>query len=137
MNGMKRYAGRVIFQMVLFTIFIVYFGLPAYKRYEEKEVMVVRSRRPTGGIRAPAITISARNPQTTLGFRGNTSQDVLELCSNETIIDNCISKHTYNQSEVVNDILLGFVTKEQACKPRIVYDSFLWEKYGFREACFF
>ena len=59
---------RPCLQLVLLVIFLHYFGLPAVSRYQKMEVMVVSSRRDTGGIQAPAITIAAGNPH---GWRDN------------------------------------------------------------------
>ena len=57
----------------LISIFFVFFGHPAIQRFEEKKVMVITSQRKTEGIKAPAITISARNPETEFGWGNGTS----------------------------------------------------------------
>ena len=54
---------RPSLQLVLPVIFLHYFGLPAVSRYQKMEVMVVSSRRDTGGIQAPAIIIAALSPK--------------------------------------------------------------------------
>ena len=61
---------KILFQIMLFVIFLLFFGLPVIERYQDMEVMVVTSKRTTEGIEAPAITIAAFNPQTKTGWRG-------------------------------------------------------------------
>ena len=56
---------KTLVQIALFVAFLYFFGLPAIKRYQDKNVMVVTSMRDTDGIEAPAITILALNPDRT------------------------------------------------------------------------
>ena len=65
---------KTLVQIALFVIFLYFFGLPAIKRYQDKKVMVVTSKRDTEGIEAPAITIAALNPDTLSGWKGNISE---------------------------------------------------------------
>ena len=48
---------RLIVQIWLFGMFMHLFGKPALERYLDKKVVVVTSRRETGGTEAPAITV--------------------------------------------------------------------------------
>ena len=49
---------KPLLQLSLLTIFLVYFGLPAIQRFGEEKVMVISSRRDTGGIETLAISIA-------------------------------------------------------------------------------
>ena len=73
-------------QLVLLAIFLHYFGLPAVSRYQRREVMVVSSRRDTGGIQAPAITIAAMSPEDLSGWKDGFNQ----YLSNESICNSNI-----------------------------------------------
>ena len=57
LKGKERFCQcfRLSMQLVLLVIFLHYFGLPAVSRYQMREVMVVSSRRDTGGIQAPGL----------------------------------------------------------------------------------
>ena len=79
--------------------------------------MVITSRRNTRGIEVPAITIAARNPTTDFGWRNSTYADkdiIAEICNFTTSHDmeNCIVENTYEQNEMINDVLLGYSDKK-------------------------
>ena len=101
---------KPVLQLGLLAVFLFYFGLPAVERFRERKVLLVSSRRASGGILAPAITIMARNSQFE-GWRNVEpphSYDIIERkCSNKTI-EKCIHDNTFNRSELVNDVLIGF-----------------------------
>ena len=98
---------RIILQLVLASIFLFYFGIPAIKQFLAKEVMVVKTMRESGGkISAPSISINARNPRTKRGWKGGDAEYESCLQSNRSEI--CIERGTYNQSEVFNNIFLGY-----------------------------
>ena len=49
---------RLFLQLLLLSIFLYFFGLPAIGKYLKQDVMVVEMNIDTGGIPLPAITIS-------------------------------------------------------------------------------
>ena len=103
--------------LMLMTIFMVYFGLPALGRFGEEKVMVITSRRKTEGIEAPAITIAARNPTTELSWRNSSyaDKDILDAICNFTTshdMETCIVENTYEQNEMINDVILGYSDKK-------------------------
>ena len=105
---------RVVLQMALVFIFLYFFGMPAIKRFLAREVMVVKTLRNTGGkTAAPSITINARNPKTLRGWRGDerNSEKYLEACLRQNNNAKCIDNETYGQSDVFNDLLLGYSQK--------------------------
>ena len=51
-------------QIWLFGMFLHLFGKPAVERYLDKKVMIVLSRRETGGTEAPAITVVIKREET-------------------------------------------------------------------------
>ena len=113
-------------QIILLTIFLHFFGLPALHSYREMKVMVISSRRDTGGIQAPAITLSSRNPDTKIGWRNNIrGYNIIEsTCKNFTAIEDCITKNTFEQSEVFKDVLLGFKAKQSILTTNLWSEDF-------------
>ena len=104
---------RPALQVVLLVIFLHYFGVPAVSRYQRREVMVVSSRRDTGGIQAPAITISALSPEDLSGWKSGFEDASITCISNiSSIAQKCIEQKTYNQSETLNDVTLGYVKRQ-------------------------
>ena len=113
-------------QVILLTIFLHFFGLPALQNYREMKVMVISSRKDTGGIQGPAITLSARNPHTKIGWRNNIrGYNIIEsTCKNFTAIEECITKNTFNQSDVFKDVLLGVKTKKSILTQNLWSEDF-------------
>ena len=105
--------GRAVLQVFLLVVFFAYFGWPAVERYLERKVMVVKDQRNTGGIPAPSITLEVRNPYS--GWRHREIWGVEKNCNNTeeyNSIEQCIESNTFNQSEIVNDVLLGMIDKK-------------------------
>ena len=48
---------RPTLQTILGIVFFIFFGLPQLQRFLEKNVMTISTKRNTGGIEAPAVTI--------------------------------------------------------------------------------
>ena len=44
-------------QILLFFLFLAFFGLPSYKQYQKQETLVIKTERETEGIEVPAVTI--------------------------------------------------------------------------------
>ena len=52
-------ATHLILHVVLFILFLIFFGVPSVKKYLDKETIVIYSEEQTNGIEAPAITLVA------------------------------------------------------------------------------
>ena len=89
---------RFLFQLVLFTIFLYFFGLPAVEKYCRKEVILVETIKNEDGIHAPAITIALPD---------QLEEDVFERCN--TSIEACIMASTFNSTNIIKSVLLGWV----------------------------
>ena len=88
---------RLIFQLVLFAIFLYFFGLPAVEEYMRKEVMVVETEKDMGGIPIPAITIAVPD---------QLEEDVFDRCNMS--LDKCIMARTPNASNLIESVQLGY-----------------------------
>ena len=70
----------------------------------EHNVMVVKNKRDTGGIEAPAITIVARNPDIKKGWKKtvvlrNTNELIKGYCSEYEDIQKCIHENTFDKED--------------------------------------
>ena len=60
---------RVIIQLWLLGLFLHFFGYPAVKKFQEKKVLVVTSKRNTNGTQAPALAIVVKRKETKTGWK--------------------------------------------------------------------
>ena len=105
---------RLIVQIWLFGMFLHFFGKPALERYLDKKVIVVTSRRETGGTPAPALTIVVKRSDTGTAWKKEALRSKLfveSICGepknqNQSITD-CIEENTYDQSEISQSVNLG------------------------------
>ena len=98
---------RLFLQLLLLSIFLYFFGLPAIGKYLKQDVMVVEMKIDTGGIPLPAITIS-----------GSAASDI--PCFSRNLTTSCIEANTYNLSQNLKDIILGYTRKESVSLDRKV-----------------
>ena len=99
---------RLIVQICLFGMFLYLFGKPAVERYLEKKVVVVTSRRETGGTEAPAITVVVVNRNLTSWKKEVPSSEIHGLACgepgpNQSIIG-CIEESTYGSVSAGREI---------------------------------
>ena len=77
--------------------------------------MVVDGRTESNGIEAPAVTVCGRSPKFSRGWRGNVTGTfgIIKLaCGDATDVEECILTKTFNRTEVVHDVLLGYMTRK-------------------------
>ena len=53
------FVSKTILQLLLFSLFLSFFGIPSFNQYQRKETIIVKSEVETTGIEAPAVTIQA------------------------------------------------------------------------------
>ena len=129
---------RLIVQILLFGMFLYLFGKPAVDRYLDKKVMVVTSRRETGGTQAPALTIVVKREDSATGWKKTVSGSkyfVESLCSktglNQSIID-CIEENTYDLFEISQGVNIGLGGSSKMVKNQWIEDftySFMGRTY--------
>ena len=76
--------------------------------------MIVASKKESGGIKVPAITISVWHPESNKGWKTapRTDLNIIEAqCSKKPITD-CIIEKTFNQTDVIKDVILGSSRKK-------------------------
>ena len=107
-------SAKFLLQILLFGLFLYFFGIPAVERYQEKKVLVVKSVRDTGGLEAPAVTIIVKRNTTHTGWKKPdlyVSNFVQNSCGtkkrkNQTITA-CIEKRTFDRSEICTAVNIG------------------------------
>ena len=123
------FSARLIFQILLLTMFLIFFGVPYVQKYLEMNVMVVKNKRHTGGIEAPAITIVARHPNTKQGWTNgqkitNNNKQVEGHCGETSNIGKCISQKTYDQVDAIKAVTIGFDKQEPQMDPKLWTEDF-------------
>ena len=102
---------KLLLQLALLFIAVVFFGLPSWETYQAGEVLLVKRERQHQTLAAPAITICPGNPFTDAGFSRNVSihdGTILEaLCNNVTDLAQCLESESYILQNHVN-ITMGF-----------------------------
>ena len=109
-----KYGAKPLLQIGLLIVFFYFFGWPSVLRFSERKVMVIESRKNTGGIKIPAITIAGWNRDSKNGWKSNTSNgwNLIEFYCSNTNVDRCINDKTFNETELLHDFMLGFSARE-------------------------
>ena len=136
MNRSHLFSAKPFCQISLFVIFLHFFGIPNIERYLRQEVMVVSSTKNSKGIPAPTISVFAANAITKRGWRSNNTTPSVELidfhCGDASDIQKCITEETYNRSDVVKQVQIGYRTNESLMDPRFWQEEFKHPYYGRR-----
>ena len=122
---------KIILQLSLLTLFILFYGLPAFERFNRKETIVVKLKKNSGGVEAPSITVAARNLETMVGWKVNSSEikgaprnDLLKpICKHFSNVEQCIDNKTFPASDFIKDILVGFDDKTSLMGGNKVWTS--------------
>ena len=109
---------KLIIQLWLFGLFLHFFGQPAMKKYQEKKVLVVTSRRGTEGTQAPAVTIVVNNKNMKTGWKKEGwTGFVKTLCKDANTTEalvSCIENQTYDLMEITTRVTSGAAIKDYA-----------------------
>ena len=128
------FLAKLICQIGLFVFFLYFFGVPSIKRYQKKEIMVVSSKKHSGGILAPTISVVARNPFSRKGWKSDnitSSVEVIEdQCGKAKDVQKCILERTYSLSDLVKDADIGFDKKESLMDSSLWHEDFTNTFYG-------
>ena len=108
---------HLILHVVLFTLFLIFFGVPSVKKYLDKETIVIYSEEQSNGIEAPAITFVAmrKTPSVAKGWKSAHHNITFETFAmfdhcqglNFTNMDVCLKKNTIAKDEFLNSARIG------------------------------
>ena len=111
----------LLLHLLLFLLFLAFFGVPAIEKYLERKTIVIFSEEQTNGIEAPAITFVPSN-YSIFGWKSveestedpNTSFDMVDHCRrlNATEMESCISHDTFQLDDFLRAARLGFYSEE-------------------------
>ena len=109
---------KTILQLILFLVFLFDYGLPAIYKYLEEKTIRIKVKRQGDGIEAPAITLAAWNKDTSIGWLNKSKEIVHDFdslrfqCKDFDDIVQCVTNQTYEQSDFVKDIIIGYEEKQ-------------------------
>ena len=124
---------NVILQVLLFLLFLIYFGIPSVEKYLEKQTIVITSEEITNGIEAPAITIVALNSRSIPGWKSVdqnlnfNSFSMVRHCQrmNFTDMGTCKTMDTLNLGDFLHTARLG-VFEESSTPINSSNSSSMW-----------
>ena len=104
---------KAILQLVLFILFLHFFGVPSFETYHKKETFIAKYEVDTGGIEAPAVTIQAT--QNNSGWKSTgggkvywKSFEVFQHCARINLtIEECIKEDSIGLNEFLEDVRFG------------------------------
>ena len=106
-----------LLHLVLFLLFLGFFGGPAIEKYLDRRTIVIFSEELTNGIEAPAITFSP-SKHSILGWKTvnesmkdpTTSFDMVDHCHglNTTDVETCVSHDTFQLADYLRTARIGF-----------------------------
>ena len=99
---------KTILQLLLFCLFLSFFGIPSFTQYQKKETIVVRSEKDTDGIEAPAVTLAATRNR--FGWKSAQNESfwynfvLYEHCERINMtIEQCIQKDSFKLTDFLAD----------------------------------
>ena len=110
-------------QLMLFSLFLYMYGLPALVRMNQRATIVIKSKVDTDGILAPSFTIAARDQTTGLSWKmekrisNNSSTDfrdsdiLAEQCKDFPTVEQCLDSLTFDWTDFIKGTLLGYREK--------------------------
>ena len=98
------FISKTILQLLLFCLFLGFFGISSFSKYQKKETIVIKSEKDTDGIEAPAVTLVAT--QNKFGWKSAQKEsfwynfELYEHCEriNRTI-EQCIQKDSFKLTD--------------------------------------
>ena len=100
---------KTILQLLLFCLFLGFFGIPSYDQYQRKETIIVKSELETTGIEAPAVTLQAT--QNNFGWKSTENGslwqefDLYEHCERINMtIEQCIQTDTITLKDFLTNV---------------------------------
>ena len=94
---------KIITQIVLLVIFLIFFGMPAIERFLKKEVLIVETLKHTDGVPSPAITFSVPGQVTS------------HSCFDKNLsAEDCLEKTFLKQPDIIKSVIVGVTLQREA-----------------------
>ena len=118
---------KTFLQLLLFSLFLAFFGIPSLIQYQRKEIIVLKSETKTGnGIQPPAVTLVAK--QNSLGWKTAEKDqfwqdfDLSDHCRRINMtVDDCIKKDSFELTDFLEEAKFIGVNKNYS--PPILFNS--------------
>ena len=94
-----------VFVIMLCIIFLRFFALSTFEKWEKQDVQIVRRKEPRDSLPAPGVTICPVKAGSDSGWKpdNNTLENpALDICLGEGDIEDCVRRNTFTLEEVVN-----------------------------------
>ena len=120
---------NILLQLVLFVIFLVFFGIPSVQKYLDQETIVIYSEDQTDGIEPPAITFLAmKNHRGWKSVQGDNISNVFNMVDHckrigYTDFEACAKNDSFGLVDFLYEAKIG------AFKPKsLLMNSSLWRE---------
>ena len=117
------FASNLLLHLLLFLLFLIFFGVPSIEKYLERKTIVITSEEQTNGIEAPAITFVPSN-YSIYGWKTVEENledptpyfDMVDHCQklNTTDMESCISRDTFQLADFLRAARLGFYSEKRS-----------------------
>ena len=126
---------KTTLQLILLTVFILMYAIPAFQRLIKHETIVLKSVENRGGFEAPSITIEGYSPVTTIGWRIRAEEPwdaITSNCKNFSDVEHCLEAETFDGPDLIKDTLIGFEKKSSLGATKEIWQSDFTAVYGGR-----
>ena len=117
---------KTILQLLLFSLFLAFFGIPSLTQYQRKEIIVLKSESKTNGIEPPAVTLLAT--RNSLGWKTvETDQfwqdfDLFDHCKGINMtVEDCMKEDSFELSDFL--VEAKFIGVNKNYSPPILLNS--------------
>ena len=93
---------KIAVKAILLFVAFIYFGMPSWRRYQAKKVVVTTSQDDQANLPAPDVTVCPAHPLTGYGFPSRKSSPKIgELCKGKEGADiaSCVTNASYTITE--------------------------------------
>ena len=115
---------KTILQLLLFFLFLAFFGLPSFSQYQKKETIIVKSELDTQGIEAPAVTLQAI--QNKFGWKSAGNElwynfELYEHCERINMtIEQCIQNDSIKLTDFLEDVRIDKNYDSKSATPLLL-----------------
>ena len=124
---------KSILQIVLFSLFLAFFGLPSLIQYQRKEIIVLKSESKTDGIEPPAVTLQAK--RNSLGWKTVEkdqfwqSFDLFDHCMEINMtVEDCMKQDSFELEDFLVDAMYIGIGINQNYSAPILFNSSFWKE---------
>ena len=113
---------------MLCVIFLQFFGLSTFEKWQRKDVQIVKRREPRKSLPSPAATICAISDELMGWNRTDTDVSGLDHCKGEEDLEKCVKKLTFTLGDLLKSstIYETFAKEKNVVKDQEYIESSAW-----------